>query len=593
MVRGHTSSEEPEEHWSLCVCLVLELVNDSRMTYGLRHQDYQRYRKHCTHRVQRLRQILNLTKPNNKKTNQQKDLPPKFTDARYLHLYVFEVERAWAYAMDLNQSLSPSAETRKRHHTRKKLKRATQHAEELYQLCEQQDVEDRSKLEVKAYAAAMRGHLYFELQQWQDALDQFVSARTIYEHFAGLSTNPQHEALCYSAIDDIDPSIRICAYNLRLNDSARSVDDLVNSLKKSGGAGLSSLEQQLSKITQDDAKGRAESLPQVSWRDRQVLIKNDKVAAIVAKAQETTKQFGLSKHDDAATSFDRVLASWADAEKLVKKALKEDKEATAKVASSKSAKSTEELQFIHSYVAYNLNARSVQRNVQLVAQVNESQRKPQESVRLHDDILKYLESIREMLSLEEHESHLDWELGVLTYYYRGCRCLYVAKSYADLNRIPEAIALYRVAQTYIAQAKQQLVQGDGFAGDSVLTVSEDDLAKLEQELRNNAWKTQAAWYLKHGNTDEGELASQIGQLKLDDEKKVPLLDQLDVYPASLTADGSNAPNLIEFPPRFEPAVGKPFFFDLAANHVNYPKALDERGDKPSGLFSKFFGFGGK
>lgn len=26
------------------ICIVLGLINESRMTYGLRHQDYQRYR---------------------------------------------------------------------------------------------------------------------------------------------------------------------------------------------------------------------------------------------------------------------------------------------------------------------------------------------------------------------------------------------------------------------------------------------------------------------------------------------------------------------------------------------------------------------
>ncbi|KAI9255824.1 hypothetical protein BDA99DRAFT_151260 [Phascolomyces articulosus] len=572
---------------------VLELVNDSRMTYGLRHQDFQRYRKHCTHRVQRLRQILHLTKPNNKKTNQQKELPEKITDARYLHLFVFEVERAWAYAMDLNQELS--ADSRKRHHTRKKLKRATHHAEALYQLCEQQDVEDRSKLEVKAYAAAMRGHLYFELQQWQNALNQFVAARTIYEHFASLSTTTQHEALCYSAIDDIDPSIRICAYNLRLNETsmANNVDELVKSLKKSDAAGenITSLEQQLSKISEQGAQSHAESLSEVNWRSRQATIKSDKVAKGISKAQETTKSTQLDGTDDAAISFDRVLASWADAEKLVKKALKEDKEATAKVASSKSAKSTEELQFIQSYVSYNLYAHSIQRNVQLVTQGdNNTQRKPQENVRLHDDILKHLESIRELLTLEEQDGQLDWELNVLTHYYRACRCLHVAESYASLNRIPEAVALYRLAQTYIAQAKQLLHQGEGFANDSVLTVSENDLVTLEQALRNKAWKTQASWYLKHGgSTAEHDLQAQMEQLNLDD-MKIPLLEQLDVYPSTLSAE---APNLVEFPPRIEPAVGKPFFFDLAANHIQYPDALSEHSDKPSGLFSKFFGFGGK
>ena len=70
---------------------------------------------------------------------------------------MFEVERAWAYAMDLNQGLS--ADTRKRHHTRKKLKRATQHAEALYRLCEQQDVEDRSKLEVKVNKKKLIGYI--------------------------------------------------------------------------------------------------------------------------------------------------------------------------------------------------------------------------------------------------------------------------------------------------------------------------------------------------------------------------------------------------------------------------------------------------
>lgn len=144
------------------------------MTYGLRHQDYQRYRyvgthsmvpacmlmdasssEYCAHRVRRLRQLLELTKPNNKNVNQQKRLPETFSDARFLHLYVFQVERAWAHAMELKQESSSSMDMRKRHHLRKRLKKASQHADALSDLCDQQSVESRSVLDVKVKHSIM------------------------------------------------------------------------------------------------------------------------------------------------------------------------------------------------------------------------------------------------------------------------------------------------------------------------------------------------------------------------------------------------------------------------------------------------------
>lgn len=105
--------------------------------------------EYCAHRVRRLRQLLELTKPNNKNVNQTKRLPETFSDARFLHLYIYEVERAWAYAMELKQESSSSMDMRKRHHLRKRLKKASQHADALSDLCDQQSVEARSVLDVK------------------------------------------------------------------------------------------------------------------------------------------------------------------------------------------------------------------------------------------------------------------------------------------------------------------------------------------------------------------------------------------------------------------------------------------------------------
>lgn len=105
--------------------------------------------EYCTNRIHRLRQILKLTQANNKQTNLRKSLPTEFSDVRYLHLYVYDCERAWAFAMELKQESANSMDTRQRHHLVKRLKRAAQHAQTLYTLCQNQTVESRTVLDAK------------------------------------------------------------------------------------------------------------------------------------------------------------------------------------------------------------------------------------------------------------------------------------------------------------------------------------------------------------------------------------------------------------------------------------------------------------
>lgn len=110
--------------------------------------------EYTAHRLRRLRQILNLVQANTKTTNRQKEVPENFTDVRYLHLFVYDTERAWAYAMELKQESTNSLDTRKHHHLTKRLKRAAQHAEKLVTLCEQNTVDARTVLDAKV----KRGH---------------------------------------------------------------------------------------------------------------------------------------------------------------------------------------------------------------------------------------------------------------------------------------------------------------------------------------------------------------------------------------------------------------------------------------------------
>ena len=53
--------------------LALQLANEQRNAYGLRYNDYERYRKHCANRTHRLRSTLKMT---HGKGRDFKKLPP-------------------------------------------------------------------------------------------------------------------------------------------------------------------------------------------------------------------------------------------------------------------------------------------------------------------------------------------------------------------------------------------------------------------------------------------------------------------------------------------------------------------------------------
>ncbi|OBZ86209.1 Signal recognition particle subunit SRP68 [Choanephora cucurbitarum] len=528
---------------------VLKLINESRMTYGLRHQDYQRYREYSTNRVRRLRQILKLAQANSKSTNARKALPETFHDARYLHLFVYESERAWAFAMELKHASTNSIDTRPQHHLIKRLKRASQYAEQLHQHCQQQSVDDRTLLDAKAYASSMKGYLLFEQQQWKEALDLFIQSRMIYARFAQIA-HAEQEALCYAAMDELDPTIRFCAYRLQLDQDVEKLVDQ-HPLDKS-------VQDQLDALSVESSQKNSP----VQWREKTVTIKYPGLAETIQEAQQSN--------------------SWTEAEKLVKKAVKEDKEATAKVTSSKSAKATEALQYVFTFVEYHVFGSQIKHHLSTIS--NQSL-KPQQRIQLYDNILKNITYFWD-LPLVREDMALDGEMNVLDLYYKGCRCVHVAAAYNEMKKTLESLALYQKAQSYVVQAKQALAQIHQFADDALLKVTDQDLSELEQSIQAGTWKSRAAWYLEHGE-DEQELAEQLNAVDLD---QALLIDQLDHYPSHISPQ-----RLVDLPPKFQPVACKPFYFDLAANFVKYPEeAIADRAGKSSQSTGGFWGiFGGR
>ncbi|KAH8556197.1 hypothetical protein BGW37DRAFT_471473 [Umbelopsis sp. PMI_123] len=577
-----TMDVDAKEHPALDLD-VLNVTNESRQTYGLRHQDYERYRQYCSQHLRRLRQVLGQTQSSASKPYQKKELPDEITDSRYLHLLLFQSERAWAYAMELKRE--STSESRKHHHVVKRFRRAALYASQLSEVAEKHSAESRTQLDVKAYSSLMNGYLKMEEQKWQVALDHYAAARTIYETLAKAS-NAHQETLCHSTIDEIDPSIRFCAHMLRSSGgtSQHDINDIVSAMGNKSAPGMDLLEAQLAEVAAQSRQKRAQEMTSISWRHKTVELRNAELAVSILKAQETAQGESGSEVD----RFDEVLSAWAEAEKAAKNAIKEDEEATAKVKSSKSAETTENLGFCYTYAAYNLYARSIQRNLSLAKAIVKEGGRSQDIVKLYDDILKNVDSIGELPSVQ-HDHIFEQEVEIQSNYFKSWRCIHVADAYSDLGRYAETLGLSDLAFNYISQARASLQQIAPQNDDGLINITEKELQEVEQTIRGRKCKAHAAWYLEQGDQTQ-DASRNLEEMDLDEVDEVALIKRLDSYPASMTA--KRLPHLIDFPPTFQPIPMKPMLFDLALNHVEYPESLSTRTGKAQatgGWFGGWFG----
>lgn len=135
---------------------LLSTLQVAQSQHGLRHEDYQRYRYHCTRKIYRLRTKIKLhhgkgTRFERKPLDDPRlfekhcfNPPPQEIKGQeeasidleraldFLLMLVYEVERYWAYGMECKLRATDVA--RRKFHAFKKFKRASQMAQGLEQL---------------------------------------------------------------------------------------------------------------------------------------------------------------------------------------------------------------------------------------------------------------------------------------------------------------------------------------------------------------------------------------------------------------------------------------------------------------------------
>ncbi|CDQ73835.1 signal recognition particle subunit SRP68 [Oncorhynchus mykiss] len=567
---------------------ILQIIKDSQQQHGLRHGDYQRYRGYCSRRLRRLRKTLgfkcgNRHKFTGKKVTVEMLSDNRYSDNRYLLLVLMEAERAWSYAMQLKQEAN--TEPRKRFHLLSRLRKAAKHGERLEKLCESPRVDAKTKLEAQAYTSYLSGMVRFELQEWKAAMEAFNKCKTIYEKLASAFTE-ELAVLYHQRVEEISPNIRYCAYNIG---DQNAMNELMQMRLSAGGGGGMMAEKLEALITQTRAK-QAATMSEVEWRGRTVPVKIDKArifllglgdneAAIAQAANEETKE----------RLYETLLAECRDTIQAVREELKT--EAKQRERSDEASGKVSNLQFLHSYLTYIKLWTVVKRNESMAhmlqaklkePQTDENKRgpRPQDLIRLYDIILQSLAELSSLQGLEEDHT-FQKEVALKMLVYKAYRCFFIAQSYVLVKKWSEALVLYERVLKYAKEVQSKAKSLNNSLKDL------PDVQELITEVNAEKYSLQAAAIL-----DTEDAPEAPSQQKVKDN--TPLCERLETFHLDPTLVGKQ-PNLVQFPPDFQPIPCKPLFFDLALNHVAFPPLDDKVEQKGKGGLTGYikgiFGFG--
>ncbi|KAJ1821134.1 signal recognition particle subunit srp68 [Coemansia sp. RSA 2598] len=193
---------------------VFSYIHDSRQTYGLRAQEYTRYRRYCAHHLRTVRKSAKMTQGTSKAYSKNDVTADVATTPEHIEILVLEAERAWAYAMDLRELYSRTEEPRQRYHLIRRLRAACKAGEQLAAIADGV-CDKRTSLACYAYWLQIRAQLCFELEEWQNALDCAVFCCVISKQL-GATGSSQQQALAHAVIENLDPIVRLAAYQVRM-----------------------------------------------------------------------------------------------------------------------------------------------------------------------------------------------------------------------------------------------------------------------------------------------------------------------------------------------------------------------------------------
>ena len=428
-------------------------------------------------------------------------------------------------------------------------------------------VDEHTRMEAKAYASWMKGNLAMEQENWKVAADEFQAAFTLCERIASNSTGTDgsdenkiqqlelQDFFTVRANNVIAPLLRYCRYELQEKGVETGIAmDISNKSPIASGSTIEFRENSIA-IESKDLKM---ALLKVSDLEKEW-------------KEETTKNNASNSGDDAR--FMALLNGYDDVISLTNHESKQ-------LANMKAgpAVNTKKFQFVNimSYAKYQKLKLVMKRNEDMVNGIlkRKSKKKEvelkhmEEVTHLYDALLQDARAIALLpgggsiddfagdASSPEVEDEFLLEAKANILRLRSLRCYYLARMHASplVGEYSKAVALLDQAELLAHEALEEIGACDQMEHrDEIL----ERLEKVVEEMKGDKCRVFAMSYL-----------SKTGPSK----SSLPLLARLHDYDIP-----ANPLYLTDVPPKLQPILSRPSFFDVALNYVSeYPVEELER-----------------
>ncbi|KAG2109737.1 uncharacterized protein F5147DRAFT_150216 [Suillus discolor] len=607
----------------------LQLANEQRTAYGLRYNDFTRYRKHCANRTHRLRSTLKMT---HGKGREFKKLPPLSTDNikdGNLELLLFESERAWAYSQDLiTQSLQPANEDQAgtlRHSATGRFRRAVHWSTQLLSHCQSlyasSHLSAEGLMQITIYTLILNGRFLRYRDSFEDALIQLSVARHLLDELVECAATSRDQALATVFADEIGPEIRYCAHELG-RERAYDVDAIAAELsEKHRGEIVEGCDALIQKFRQEgEVAGKGvgkKKLTTLMWEGQPVPVRNPELVDVLLRVQEAEAKITQSREPartegasdkgrkgksgghgskKGVAAYDAILLALSDAEEVGRKLVEAQQNSGS---SSTSAAGTRDIHFVHAYIVYQLLSRRIQRDLLLVSALLTSHR-PQASAkpkkehvdaRLYPAVVKLLDTVIQglaqmrNLSIVDESPDLAAAVEARLTFTKARRCSYLAHCYVAVKKYAEALSLIQHATIYLRETRSTL---SIFSEDPISSASpayypltSSDLDALESVITQDGLTIKNEWFAYNGGSIDADNKTYKKPLFFDIALNYV---QLDMDRLLERAGKASAPPLV--PVQAVPAKSR-------LEEVARPKTPEPQAPAKGGLSSLLEGWWGR
>lgn len=410
------------------------------------------------------------------------------------------VLQGWAFFMQLKEE--SKQDDRKKFHALQRLRKASKHANELKDLVFENTIcDERSRLEITAYASWMHATLCLELQQWNEAVDSFTEARVIYQKLGNACTEANRPV--YSQRDEeIVANMRYCSF--MLNGSEGQLDDLIkmrSDASKSGGSSVINklMEKLEASVLEKQQSASVVDSEEIAWCDRTCTVTNDKLRMALRKVSSKEKEIlkeqnydaEIALHDQLYGYYDDAISTVnGDIQKINTEHRDEDKIA--------------ELEFVKCYLTYKQLEQSIARTRRVASKTAEAA----DLIRLHSIILEGLEDIQELEPVLGNPSLLKFAEG-RSLASKAYRCFFMAESYRSKDMLLEAHALLGRASGHARSAQAELA-----GSDEDIKSYNDELAVVLNKIRGRRCVIQARSFQKSQAEEDGKGDDAGGKVRV-------------------------------------------------------------------------------